>query len=93
MEKMKTKMKATLFNKFIVGGVFILTIFVIGTKLYSILSFPKISDWNYKQLLRIDKTKGEFSFVVFGDNKNSITTFDNLIKKVNKVKKIPTIII
>jgi hypothetical protein len=82
--KVMTKMKAKLFNKFIVGGVFIITIFVIGTKLYSIFFFPKISDWNYKELQRINKTKSEFSFAVFADNKNSITTFENLIKKVNQ---------
>ena len=77
-------MKAKIFNKFISSGVIILILLAAGVKLYSILSFPDINDWNYKQLQRIDKTKNEFSFVIFGDNKNSVKTFENLIQKVNQ---------
>jgi len=62
----------------------ILSLLAISIKIHSLLSFPKISDWNYHQLQKIDKTKKEFSFAVFGDNKNSIKTFENLIKKINQ---------
>jgi len=55
-----------------------------GIKLHSEFSFPEVSDWNYHQLKRIRKTKNEFSFVVFGDNKNSVKTFEGLIEKVNR---------
>ncbi|MFQ6083457.1 MAG: metallophosphoesterase family protein [Candidatus Aminicenantia bacterium] len=72
------------FNKFLVGAVLILLILASVIKIHSVLSFPEISDWNYHQLQKIDKTKNEFLFVVFGDNKNSVKTFENLIEKVNK---------
>jgi len=49
---------------------------------YSFFQEPA-TDWNYHQLQGIDKTKTSFSFIVFADNKNSITTFDNLIRRVN----------
>ncbi|NOZ68390.1 MAG: metallophosphoesterase [Deferribacteres bacterium] len=52
-------------------------------KIYSLMTFPHISDWNYKQLRKIDHKSRAFSFAVFGDNKNSITTFDNLIRLLN----------
>ena len=70
-------------KKYFLGLVIFLTILVVGIKIYSILSFPGISDWNYTQLEKINKQQNEFSFVVFGDNKNSIGTFKSLIKKVN----------
>jgi len=54
-------------------------------KIYPELSpFPKISQWNYHQLKRIDKSKREFSFVVFGDNRGSVELFPKLLKKVDE---------
>ncbi|NIA29762.1 MAG: metallophosphoesterase [Actinobacteria bacterium] len=76
------------FNKFFVAIIIFLTILVVGIKIYSILSFPEISDWNYTQLKKINKEKIDFSFVVFADNKNSIRTFKSLIKKVNNEKAL-----
>ncbi len=60
-----------------------LLIITIGIKLHSAFTFPHITDWNYMRLQKIDKEKKNFSFAVFGDNKNSITTFENLIDAVN----------
>ena len=83
---MSSTVKKKTFNKFTVCTIFvsISAIFTVGIKVHSILSFTKINNWNYYQLQKIDKTKNEFSFAVFADNKNSITTFKNLIKKLNK---------
>ncbi len=52
-----------------------------------LFEMPKVLDWNYTHLQKIQKqkTKGDnFSFVVFGDNKNSVFSFPKLIKEVNK---------
>ena len=79
-----TKIKINIFNKFLFLAVLFLLIISCFIKIHSIISFPKIDKWNYQQLQKIDKTKNEFEFIVFGDNKNSITTFENLIEKVNE---------
>jgi len=70
--------------KFFAYITFILLIFASAIKIHSKLSKPKIHNWNYFQLKKIDKSAEKFSFAVFGDNKNSAKTFDNLIQKVNK---------
>ncbi len=62
----------------------LIILFAVGVKIYTNLSFPRISDWNYHQLQQIDQTKDELSFVVFGDNRNSNRTFNDMVKKVNK---------
>ena len=77
-------MKTRIFNKYaVLFFVFILS-FTTAIKIHSIFTAPKISDWNYHQLQKIDKSKTSFSFAVFGDNKNSTKTFNNLITKLNK---------
>jgi len=65
----------------IVGTFFIIALIV---KIHSLINISKESDWNYKQIQRVDREKKEFSFIVFGDNKNSIKTFGSLINKINK---------
>jgi len=71
------------FHRYI--GYFAIVILVFATiiKLHSIFTFPDISDWNFHQLQKINKDQTDFSFDVFGDNKNSVKTFNNLIKKIN----------
>lgn len=52
-----------------------------------LFKMPKVLDWNYTHLQKIQKQKSagdDFSFVVFGDNKNSVFSFPKLIKEVNK---------
>ncbi|NOY65557.1 MAG: hypothetical protein GXO97_09250 [Nitrospirae bacterium] len=61
----------------------LLLIAVVLIKVHSLRNFPDISDWNFYQIKEIQGYKGAFSFAVFGDNKNSITTFNNLIKRLN----------
>ena len=64
----------------------ILILIILGSiiKIHSILYFPEINHWNYHQLQSINSTKKEFSFAVFGDNRNSIKTFEYLIEKINQ---------
>jgi len=76
-------MKIKRFNKYITIFFVLILLFVVGVKIYSTLTKPKISDRNYHQLQKIDKSKTSFSFAVFGDNKNSVKTFENLISKLN----------
>ncbi len=72
-----------IFNRYI-GILAILGIaFTLGIRVHSMFSFPKETDWNYKQLQKIDQSKNVFSFAVFADNKNSVKTFKKLINKVN----------
>lgn len=78
-------MNRRIFNTFFVGLILALLVIASAIKIYSVLSFPEISDWNYHQLQEINKIKkDEFSFIVFGDNKNSAKTFENIIEKVNR---------
>lgn len=76
-------MRNKIFNRYISLLFTVILIFVVWAKVYSFLMFPSVTDWNYHQLQKIDKTQNNFSFAVFADNKNSITTFENLISKVN----------
>ena len=77
-------MRIKLLNKYILAFFVLLLLVTTGIKLHATLITPNVSDWNFHQLQKIDKNKTNFSFAVFGDNKNSITTFDDLISKLNK---------
>ena len=77
-------MKTKIFSKYTLIFVVLILVLASGIKIHSILTTPNVSDWNYHQLQRIDKSKTNFSFAVFGDNKNSAKTFENLIAKLNK---------
>ena len=76
-------MKTKIFNKYVAVFFVLVLLFASGIKIHSVLTEPKVSDWNYHQLQKIDKSKTDFSFAVFGDNKNSAKTFENLISKIN----------
>lgn len=39
--------------------------------------------WNSDQLAKVDQTKRDFTFAVFGDNRGSTTVFPTLISRVN----------
>ena len=77
-------MKRKILGRIVPTAFVILTLAVVGAKLYSTLTLPKVRSWNHQQLEKINHSQTKFSFVVFGDNKNSITTFNNLISKLNK---------
>lgn len=59
-----------------------------GIKIRSVLTVPNISDWNYRQLQKIDNSKDDFSFVVMGDNRDGDTVFKKIIKDINKDQSI-----
>lgn len=48
------------------------------------VSHAAADTWNYKQLRKINKTKKEFCFVVFGDTRDSKGVFDELIERINQ---------
>ena len=76
--------KTKIFHKYVIFS-FALFLLISGLwEIHSILGTENISDWNFHELQKINKNKTNFSFAVFGDNKNSITTFNNLISKLNK---------
>jgi len=61
--------------------------------IYSMIVFPSppdIRDWNYIQTAELSSRpgsqnkQGNFSFAVYGDNKNSITVFNEIIDKINQ---------
>ena len=77
-------MPKKIFNKYLVISLSIFFIFLVAIKLHAVLTFPQLSDWNYHQLQKINHRSPNFSFAVFGDNKNSVKTFNNLIVKLNQ---------
>ena len=77
------KLKEKIFNKYLIIAALILLSLTGAIKIHSMLFFSEPHDWNYYQLQKINKNQTDFSFVVFADNKNSITTFNNLISRVN----------
>lgn len=76
--------KNLFFKKIIIILFSLLLLIAVIIKIHSVITFKSINDWNYYQLKKNDKNKNSFSFDVFGDNKNSGKTFENLINKVNK---------
>ena len=54
-----------------------------SVKIHDIFFSKTISDWNFHQLNKIAVTSDDFSFTVFGDNKNSISTFNELLSKIS----------
>jgi hypothetical protein len=75
-----------LYNRlFVLPVVSLLLILLITSciKVYSIFTSPAYTDWNQKQLARINSERNHFSFAVFGDNQNSSTTFKSLIESLN----------
>lgn len=72
------------FNWYIVIALLVVLAFAAAVKIDAGLSLPKTRDWNYSNLQEIDGSRKEFSFAIFGDNKNSSTTFNTLIDEVNR---------
>ena len=72
--------------------IFSLILIVVGIVpiIYSLIIFPdppSVRDWNYTNVQLIsakDQQQESFSFAVFGDNKNSISTFNKLISDINR---------
>jgi 3',5'-cyclic AMP phosphodiesterase CpdA len=77
-------MKDKIFHKYALVVSTFLLLLITGVKVHSVLTTPKVSDRNFHQLRKIDKSRVNFSFAVFGDNKNSVRTFNSLISRLNK---------
>jgi Calcineurin-like phosphoesterase len=72
------------FNWYIVIIMLAVLVFSAAVKIDAQLSFPEDKGWNYQHLQEIDRDCKEFSFAIFGDNKNSSSTFNALIDMVNQ---------
>jgi hypothetical protein len=79
-----TSMIGKIFNKIVFVVVLVVFLVAVVLKVYSSAAFPRVSNLNYRDLKKIDGKKEQFSFAVFGDNKNSIRTFEELMSKLNK---------
>jgi Calcineurin-like phosphoesterase len=77
-------LKKLLFNWYVVGILLVVLAFSVAVKIDAQLSHSEASDWNHKHLQEIDQGAKEFSFAIFGDNKNSTSVFNSLIDKVNQ---------
>lgn len=69
---------------FITTVTILLMVLIAAIAVISFFYYPEVSDWNSQELHKIDKSSGNFSFLVFGDNRDSVETFDQLIDEVNK---------
>lgn len=76
-------MKKILFSKLVLSIVVLITVLVIGIKVYSKSVKINMSDNNFKEINKIDLSKTNFNVAIFGDNKNSHKVFKNLINTVN----------
>ncbi len=70
---------------------FFVLISSIAFKFYDAMITEKITHLNVHQLTKIDQSLNEFSFIVMGDSRSSIKTFNNLIIKINKENSLFTI--
>jgi len=72
-----------MFSRYVAAVVVVILIATGALTLYAYLHRPNETDWNYKHVQQIDRERNDFTFDVFGDNKNSIGTFKELIRDVN----------
>jgi len=63
--------------------ILIMAVAVVAIATIGPLFVPKDTNWNQKQLQKLDKNQTMFSFIVIGDNQDSITTFNRLIDRIN----------
>ncbi len=76
-------MREKIFAKKVIFTITTILVATLFIKAYSVFTFPRIIDWNWRVLQKIDTRRDEFSFIVLGDNKNSITTFNRIIERIN----------
>jgi hypothetical protein len=72
------------FNRYVAAIAVIILLATGVLSLYAYLHRPDEAEWNYKHVQRIDRGKSDFTFDAFGDNKNSVSTFKELIGDVNR---------
>ena len=72
------------FSRYVAAVVVLILIATGVLSLYAYLHRPNETEWNYQHVQKIDRKKSDFTFDVFGDNKNSVSTFKELIGDVNR---------
>ncbi len=77
-----SKPMAVLAVFFVLGFLFVTAVKIHATWLLA----PAPSNWNKKQLAKIDKSKMNFNFAVFGDTHDSSEAFGQIQKEVDKGK-------
>jgi len=85
LKALKRRTHRLMFNRLVALLIIIIFLIAAAVKIdssFSALDTPE--DWNYHMLQGINRTQENFSFAVFGDNKNSVTTFNTLIDRVNR---------
>ncbi len=69
-------------------GLILILAVISGLFLYNYLSTVDNSTqdtkWNYQELQKINKTESNYTFVVYGDNRDSAGKFEHLIQNVNE---------
>ena len=83
LERPTLGLRDMIFNRYLLVLVLFILLFSGTVKLHSVYTAPEVSDWNFHQLQKIEHVKPPFSFAVFGDNKNTVETFDELISRLN----------
>ena len=77
-----------LFSKYVAAAMLLVLIVSGSFALYSYLNEPTAKDRNYQQLKKVDRSRVSFSFAVFGDNKESVKTFGEIIDRINNSSMI-----
>jgi len=72
-----------LFSKYVAAVVLLVLIMSGIFALYAYLNEPTARDRNYQQFEKVDRSRVTFSFAVFGDNKESVKTFGDIIDRLN----------
>src|SRR5659263_683996 len=72
-----------LFSKYVAAAMLLVLIVSGSFALYSYLNEPTAKDHNYQQPKKVDRSRVSFSFAVFGDNKESVKTFGEIIDRIN----------
>ncbi len=72
-----------IYSRFFIIIVTLLLLVAISVKAHYEISLEKIENWNYREIQKINPKINSFTFIVFGDNKNSGKVFNELIRKVN----------
>ena len=69
-------------NKYLLF-ILLMAVAMVATATLGPLFVPKDTNWNENQLQKLDHYQKFFSFVVTGDNRDSISTFNKLIDEIN----------
>jgi len=72
-----------LFSRYVAAAVLLFLIVSGIFALHAYLNEPTARDRNYQQFEKVDRSRVSFSFAVFGDNKESVKTFGDIIDRLN----------